>query len=254
MLELAGEVQDGRYVGPPETEVPGLPTPLANVLRALRAAERPTPAEVLAVRPWISAGADPERPGRLAAIVTETARSMTPPARTILDLGSGPGIVAASILRELPDVRMTLVDVPEALEQAARMLRYVRPRVDLIPADLRSARLAVQPADIVVISDVVHSLTPFAVLHLFAQAHGCVSSRGMLVVAELPADSIEGAFYTMVSSMLQAGFSAYSRLQLTEWLGTAGFTEFESSSVPGIDLIFAKGQTKQPDTLLFLTD
>src|SRR5262249_53471630 len=150
-------------------------------------------------------------PRRVAQHVVEVVRAVHPSAKTLLDLGSGPGLVTGAILPELGQLRATLVDRPAPLEQAGRLLRYLGARIELVPCDFANAsQLSVTPADVALISDVLHTLSRGDAASLVETAHRSLVEGGVVIVAELPADSIEGAFCGMAAALLQSSFDVCS--------------------------------------------
>lgn len=104
-----------------------------------------------------------KRPWRMEFFrrMQEEIAAAVPPARRILELGSGPGFLAQYLLRNLPDVSYVMLDFSAAMHQLARRrLGVLAERAELIERDFKqpgwSERLGV--FDCVVTIQAVHEL------------------------------------------------------------------------------------------------
>ena len=127
-------------------------------------------------------------PDRLALfdLMLSELRSRIPPAGRIVELGIGPGYLAAHLLSALPAIRYQCIDFSRPmLDIAARRLRSHADRVVFTQADLLAdpwwEDLA-GPVDAVVSTWALHDLGgPAKVEHVYAGCAKTLGSRGLLL-------------------------------------------------------------------------
>jgi cyclopropane fatty-acyl-phospholipid synthase-like methyltransferase len=112
-------------------------------------------------RAWADT-ANGRRPWRIdffAAIVREL-RGLAPTSPEVLELGSGPGFLAAVVVQEMPGVSYTLLDQSAAMHGLARARVPEATRVRFVTADFRQTGWAEAggPYDAVVTLQAVHEL------------------------------------------------------------------------------------------------
>lgn len=113
-------------------------------------------------RAWAEAAME-KRPGRgkLFALFAAELGSAQPEVRRVLELGSGPGFLAAHLLGALPELSLTLLDFSAAMhELAAERLGPAARRARFVERDLREPGWAegLGPFDAVVTLQAVHEL------------------------------------------------------------------------------------------------
>jgi ubiquinone/menaquinone biosynthesis C-methylase UbiE len=103
------------------------------------------------------------RPGRAEmfdAFVREL-RALGEETLTVLDLGSGPGFLAAHLLDAIPGLRMSLLDFSAPMQELARArLRARLGQVTFVERSFKSAdwQLGLGPFDVVITNQAVHEL------------------------------------------------------------------------------------------------
>ena len=110
---------------------------------------------------WADA-ANIKRPWRsefFASIVDEL-RGLQTPSLSVLELGSGPGFLAEAILRDLPDVRYTLLDSSPAMQDLASARLRMAAGAQFVTADFKRGDWAdtLGTFDAVVTMQAVHEL------------------------------------------------------------------------------------------------
>ena len=98
-----------------------------------------------------------------------------------IDAGGGLGALAGLLVEAFPDLRVTVLDRPEVVAQAAE--RRPGNRVEIRPVDLFGP-WGVE-ADIVVMARVLHDWDDSRALELLRRAHGALPGGGRLFVVEM---------------------------------------------------------------------
>ena len=124
---------------------------------------------------------------RLAALV---ARAVTTPDPVVLDVGSGPGVLADAVLRSVPGARVVVQDYsPPMLAQARSRLAWAGDRVRLQQSDLSSpgwSRGLGQRFDAVVSSYAIHNLRePAAIRAVYEELVAVLGPGGCLLLLDL---------------------------------------------------------------------
>ena len=113
-------------------------------------------------------------------------KTLRPPCRRVLELGSGPGFLASHLLDAMPDLHMVLLDFSSAMhELARRRLGPMVSRVDFLEKSFKHADWSdgLQPFDAVVTNQAVHELRHkrYAV-ELHRQVRSVLGSGGSYLV------------------------------------------------------------------------
>lgn len=93
-------------------------------------------------------------------LVASAAAAATPGARSILDIGCGAGNYAITVLKQLPNRDVTLMDLSKPmLDRAAeRVGQSTSGVISVMQTDIRDAVLAAEAFDVVVAASVLHHL------------------------------------------------------------------------------------------------
>lgn len=102
------------------------------------------------------------------------------PVSHVIDLGSGPGAYLETLLRSFPRARGTWIDTSPKMEEEAReRLADLGDRVTYHVGDIEQLEaLALEPAEVVVTSRVVHHLAPESIQSLYRVIHELVEPDG----------------------------------------------------------------------------
>ncbi|HUE84480.1 MAG TPA: methyltransferase [Vicinamibacterales bacterium] len=182
---------------------------------------------------------DPEAWGHYQKAMLEIARFDAPilarhvPVRKgatrLLDVAGGHGLLGATIARRHSPMHATVIDLPAAIEHA-RSLAQHEGHADIVehrPGDLMTGDFGTG-WDVVLLSNILHHLTPQLVRSVVARVHDALTIGGTVAIWELerPARSkrpSEGdgvaLFFRLISSA-----AAYSGEEYKGWLEDAGFT------------------------------
>jgi ubiquinone/menaquinone biosynthesis C-methylase UbiE len=251
------ELNDGRYRNGSAARtflVPGGPAYLGE---AIRYAEDLYPVwgrladSVLENRPATTPesllGADPEKTrnfvlgmhNRALGIARSLAASLDLSGRRhLLDVGGGPGTYAAILVEETAGLRATVLD----LEPVTRICRELlaeseaRDRIEVLPGDYHE--IAFPPADVVLMSGILHRETESSARALLAKAFEALSPGGAVVVADVHfADDRKvsppfTALFALNMLLTSAHGSAHAETEISRWLADAGFRGIEVKPLP----------------------
>jgi SAM-dependent methyltransferase len=151
-------------------------------------------------------------------------------ARTLLDLGGGPGTYAMAFLAKNPTLRATLCDRPAALDVAKEIASTHKAgdRLSYLPLDLLTEAIP-GTYDVIWYSNVLHIYSPTDNQALFRRALAALNPGGRLLIQDAFLHDRDGLYPEEASlfavSMLlftERG-NTYSAVETRVWLTDAGF-------------------------------
>ena len=151
-------------------------------------------------------------------------------AKTLLDLGGGPGTYAMAFLAKHPGLRATVCDRPDALEVAREIAATNKAgaRLSYLPLDFLKEDIP-GPFDVIWYSNVLHIYSPEQNQAVFRRAKAALAPGGRLIIQDAFLHDREGLFPEEASlfavSMLlftETG-NTYSLAETSAWLKEAGF-------------------------------
>lgn len=151
-------------------------------------------------------------------------------ARTLLDLGAGPGTYAMAFLAKNPELKATVCDRSAALDVAREIAATHKAgaRLSYLPLDLMKDDIP-GPFDVIWYSNVLHIYSPDQNLAVFRRAKAALAPGGRLLIQDAFLHDREGLFPEEASlfavSMLlftETG-NTYSVAETSAWLKEAGF-------------------------------
>jgi len=159
-------------------------------------------------------------------------------ARSLLDVGGGPGTYARALLSAHPRLEsVTLFDLPFALAVADERLAGFARRDDvrLVPGDFQQDPLG-SGFDAVWISQVLHSQDEAGCRALLGKAARALNAGGRLVVHEFLLDDsrtgpLTAALFAVHMRVMTAGGRAYSGAEIAGWMRECGLVEIEVRKV-----------------------
>lgn len=151
------------------------------------------------------------------------------PYRRVLDLGAGPGTYAITFLQAHPEMRATLFDLAEVIPIAREQVAEagLLDRVEFVAGDLTCDALGTG-YDLVLVSNIIHSLGSDANRELIRKCYDAIDSDGMLIIKDflLDPDRTGPPFgLTFALNMLvhtESG-DTYTVDDVAEWTSAAGF-------------------------------
>lgn len=145
-------------------------------------------------------------------------------AKSILDLGGGPGHMARAFIDR--GLRATLFDVPDIVAHVADAygLRD-EPELDLVAGDFLTDDLPAGPFDIVLVSNVIHIYGPHEIQSLFHKVAGALEPGGLVAIVEfLRGRSPRAARFAVLMLLKTDAGNTYSFEEVGTWLQEAGFS------------------------------
>lgn len=151
-------------------------------------------------------------------------------ARTLLDLGGGPGTYAMAFLAAHPDLRATVADRPAAL-QIARKIAATHPaqaRLSFMPLDFMTEPLP-DSYDVVWLSNVIHIYSPAQNQALFRKIRKALNPGGRLLIQDSfltdPAGlyPLDATAFALIMLLFTDTGNTYAARGVTDWLRRAGY-------------------------------
>lgn len=150
----------------------------------------------------------------------------------LVDAGGGLGALANALLETYPNLRVSVLDRPEVIEQARR--KYLtRKEIELRAGDLfRPWQIDV---DAVILARVLHDWDDCDVLHILRRARETLSPSGRLFVIEmvLPEDAVAGALCDLHLLMVTGGRER-TAVEYARLFGEVGFDLHEVRRLPAL--------------------
>ncbi|HEY7534798.1 MAG TPA: methyltransferase, partial [Thermodesulfobacteriota bacterium] len=149
-------------------------------------------------------------------------------AKTLLDIGSGPGTYPIQFLRKYPNLKITILDLPRTLSITKKVLRneQISGRIRLVERDYNSGEIP-KGFDIAFLSNIIHSESEEANQKLLKKVYRALNPRGKIIIKDHILDSTltspaVGAIFS-INMLLTTKGRDYSFRELRNWLINAGF-------------------------------
>lgn len=160
-------------------------------------------------------------------------------ARSVADLGGGPGTYLVEFIRRFPNLRGAIWDLPATLEVARRILSDRAPaalaRIDLRAVDYLAGELP-GPVDAIFMSNIIHSENEPVNEALMAKCFRALAPGGLIAIKdhimnrELT-EPAAGAVFSLYLLLTTRGRD-YSFDETAGWLAAAGFAEIRMTTLP----------------------
>lgn len=160
-------------------------------------------------------------------------------ARTIVDLGGGPGTYLVEFLRHRPALHGAIYDLQATLEVTRQILAERVPsllgRIDLRNLDYNRDEIP-GPVDVIFMSNIIHSEDEAANAALMAKCYRALAPGGLVIVKdhimnrELT-EPAAGAVFALYLLLTTHGRD-YSFDEVAGWLRKAGFTDIRIETLP----------------------
>jgi ubiquinone/menaquinone biosynthesis C-methylase UbiE len=151
--------------------------------------------------------------------------------RRMLDLACGPGTYGIAIVERFPWVRVTLLDMPEPIEDARRLAaaRGVTDRLEFAAMDAREFTPD-RPFDTILLSNALHMMGPAASRQVLKRCYEMLEPGGRLIVQAhfLNDDRASPRWATLLNLIQRVGTPEgrnHALTETTEWLESAGFRD-----------------------------
>ena len=160
-------------------------------------------------------------------------------ARSIADLGGGPGTYLVELLRRHPEMRGAIWDLPATLQVAKELLTRREPelsaRIDLRAVDYLTNELP-GPIDAIFMSNIIHSENEAVNAALIAKCFRALVPGGLIAIKDhiMNRDLTEpaaGAVFSLYLLLTTHGRD-YSFDETSGWLDAAGFIDVKMTTLP----------------------
>lgn len=158
--------------------------------------------------------------------------------KQLLDVGGGPGTYSALLVQRFPQLRTTVLDLPEVVQIAEEILTDfgVTDRVSCLPGDYLKTPFP-KGYDVVLISGVFHGETEANCQNLITKARECLGDGGQLIICDVftEDDGSKPQFATLfgLNMLLTAPHGGvHAEMDVTGWLQDAGFDAIELHPFP----------------------
>ncbi len=157
----------------------------------------------------------------------------------VLDLGGGTGGFLAAILDARPGLRGTLMELPETAAVARKHLEGnpVASRIDIVEGSFFERPIP-DDHDAVILSNVIHVLSPEHNIDLFRRIRSSVAPGARLLMVDFwldptHTDPLFGALMSGEFLVLTGEGESYSDAEAGEWLSQAGWKTLERRPLSG---------------------
>lgn len=156
-------------------------------------------------------------------------------AKTLLDLGGGPGTYAMAFLAKNPTLHATVCDREPALEVAKEIAgtHKARRRLSYLPLDFSSQPI-LGTYDVIWYSNVLHIYSPEDNQAIFRRALAALTPGGRFIIQDAFLHDREGLYpveaclFAVSMLLFTEGGNTYSVSETAKWLKIAGFVAVKS--------------------------
>lgn len=178
-------------------------------------------------------------PEKFAKAMVDAARSASVPtaeqldlsrAKSLLDVGGGPGMYAIAFVRRWPALHVSILDNAETLRVAAENIAKagLTDRITLVPGDIFITPLQ-DRYDAVFSSNVIHSYSPDQNRDFVKRAATLLNPGGIVAIKDLALNAtrtgpLEAALFSvnMLANTLEG--DCYTKSEIARWMRQAGLT------------------------------
>jgi len=151
--------------------------------------------------------------------------------KTAIDLGGGPGTYCAELARR--GVRVTLFDLPDAINVARKLVKIKTVR--FMKGDFHSDNIG-KGYDLVLISQVLHSLSVREILAILKKASDALNPKGIIAIHEFllgnnRAHPAPSALFSINMLINTAEGRCYTPKEMKDWLIKTGFRSIEKKVI-----------------------
>lgn len=162
--------------------------------------------------------------------------------RRMLDIGGGPGTYSLEWIKRYPDLKATIVDLPQVLEVTKDYVKKydMEERVSFIAGNFHEVKIEKGDYDLVLMANVLQMYGAQENKNLIKKAYDSLERSGIIVIHGFALDDneckpIEAVLFTLSISSITPNGNAYKRSEKVRWLKEAGFRNirhFEIDAVP----------------------
>jgi len=158
--------------------------------------------------------------------------------KRLLDVGGGPATYALLLAQANPELKCTVIDLPEVIEIAQEIVTEagLQERVKTLPGDYHSLPFP-GDNDIVIFFGVLHQESPEDIVGLLKKAYYALSPGGVVYVMDMMTDRTHtqprfSALFGVNMALTTKKGWVFADEELKDWLQTAGFTDCTVKPLP----------------------
>lgn len=153
-------------------------------------------------------------------------------AKTMIDIGSGPGTYAIQFLKRYPHLKITIFDLPGTLNVTKKILKRDKMdgKIELVEGNYNTDELP-QGFDVAFLSNIIHSENEETNQKLMREVYASLNQNGRIIIKDhilddtLTSPAI-GAIFS-IQMLLATKGRDYSFREINDWLEDAGFKKSE---------------------------
>jgi predicted O-methyltransferase YrrM len=164
--------------------------------------------------------------------------------KNMLDLGGGPGYYAIAACRKHPGIHAVVFDLPETKPIAREEIRRagMQKRIDVIGGDFLKGSFG-SGYDLILISNIVHSLSYREMTRLFGKAHRAMAAGGRVIVKDFYIDEkrtspVESALFAVNMLVRTKSGNCYTSSEISGALRKAGFTGIRRHRTAAVSILY----------------
>ncbi len=153
-------------------------------------------------------------------------------AKTMIDIGSGPGTYPMQFLKGYPHLKITIFDLPGTLSVTRKVLKKERMdgKIELVEGDYNTDEIP-QGFDVAFLSNIIHSENEEANQRLMKKVYASLNPNGRIIIKDHILDDTltspaVGAIFSVQMLLVTKGRD-YSFREVRGWLEDAGFKKSE---------------------------
>ncbi|HXG31103.1 MAG TPA: methyltransferase, partial [Thermodesulfobacteriota bacterium] len=153
-------------------------------------------------------------------------------ARSMIDIGSGPGTYPMEFIKRYPHLRITVFDLPGTLKVTRRVLEEegMLGRIEIVEGDYNTDEIP-SGFDIAFLSNIIHSEDEETNRRLMKKVYGILNPGGEVIIKDHILDDTltnpaVGALFS-IQMLLTTRGRDYSFREVKGWLEDAGFKGIE---------------------------
>ena len=158
--------------------------------------------------------------------------------KQLLDVGGGPGTYSVAICRAYPELRATVLDLPDVIAIARQLIQQqgAAERVQTLAGDYHVTPF---PAgnDVVLFFGMLHQESADGIKSLLRKAYDSMTPQGTVYVMDMMTDATHtapkfSALFAVNMALTTTSGWVFSSAELAEWLQAAGFIDVEVKPLP----------------------
>lgn len=153
-------------------------------------------------------------------------------AKTMIDIGSGPGTYPIQFLKKYPRLKVVIFDLPGTLNVTRKVLKKekMHGKIELVEGDYNTDEIP-PGFDVAFLSNIIHSENEEANQKLMKKVYASLNQNGRIIIKDHILDDtltspIVGAIFSIQMLLVTKGRD-YSFREVKGWLEDAGFKKSE---------------------------